>query len=290
MGDHYLPQFYLKGFSQNEGKRIWVYDKKENRRYPTQVRSTANETGFYSTESGSTHVEQYLANSIENPANPVLIKIRNRQKITQQDKHLLANYMVTMMKRVPQSKEILKQRAPIVAEEVQAELSETFSTMYGERNSSDELVQKLEIESKEILDRYVNEFPKDVWLKAIPPEMTPRLVHCLRTMTWVFLVSDDGPVFLTCDDPVCFFRGMGIDKLESEVTFPISSDIALWLTWRKDLLEGYYVPQKFVLKEINRRVAKNTTRFLYHAMDEEWILPFARKGKWALHLLNLRQQ
>jgi hypothetical protein len=290
MGDHYLPQFYLKGFSLNEGKRIWVYDKKENRKYPTQVRSTANETGFYSTESGSTKVEQYLANSIENLANPVLAKIRNRQEITQQDKHLLSDYIVTMMKRVPQSKEIQKRRAPIVAEKVQAELSASFAAMYAEREGSHELVQTLEIESKEILDRYVNDFPKDVWLKTIPPEMTPRLVYCFRTMTWVFLVSDDGPVFLTCDDPVCFFRGMGIGKPESEVTFPISSDIALWLTWRKDLLEGYYVPPKFVLKEINRRVAKNTKRFLYHAMDEEWVLPFSRKRKWALHLLNLRQQ
>jgi len=290
MGDHYLPQFYLKGFSQSEGKRIWVYDKKENRKYPTQVRSTANETGFYSTESGSTEVEQYLANSIENPANPVLAKIRNRKKITQQEKHLLSDYMVTMMKRVPQSKEIQKRRAPIVAEKVQAELSARFSAMYADRNGGDELVQKLEIESKKTLDRYVDDFPKDVWLKTIAPEMTPRLVHCFRTMTWVFLVSDDGPSFLTCDDPVCFFRGMGIGKPQSEVTFPVSSDVALWLTWRQDLLEGYFVPPRFALKEVNRRVAKNATRFLYHAIDEEWILPFARKGKWTLHLLNLGQQ
>jgi len=66
MGDHYVPQYYLKGFSQNEGKRIWIYDKTDGVKFPTQVKSIANITEFYSRE-----VEQYLANTIEGPANKV---------------------------------------------------------------------------------------------------------------------------------------------------------------------------------------------------------------------------
>jgi hypothetical protein len=290
MGDHYLPQYYLKGFSLNEGKRIWVYDKQENRRYPTQVKSTANETGFYSTEAGSTEVEQYLANSIENPANPVLEKIRNRERVTKADKKVLSVYMTTMIKRVPQSKEILKGRAPNVAAEVYSEFCERLSVLNDGTPSAEEEIESLRTEAREVLDRFVEDFPKDVWLKTLSPEMTPKVVAAFTAMTWVFVVSEGGPVFLTCDDPVCFFRDRGIGKPKSEVTFPISSKIALWLTWRQDLCEGYFIPPRFVLKEVTRRVAKNAARFLYHALDEDWILPFARKGKWDLHRLNLRQE
>ncbi len=50
MGDHYVPRYYLKGFSQNDGKTIYVYDKTERRSFKTQVKSIANETDFYSPE------------------------------------------------------------------------------------------------------------------------------------------------------------------------------------------------------------------------------------------------
>ena len=76
MGDHYVPQYYLKSFSQNNGKCIWVYDKRKSRKFSTQVNNVGNITGFYSAE-----VEQYLANTIENPANEVLRKIRNHEEI-----------------------------------------------------------------------------------------------------------------------------------------------------------------------------------------------------------------
>ena len=120
--------------------------------------------------------------------------------------------------------------------------------------------------------------------------MTPRIVAAFAAMTWVCLVAEGRPVFLTCDDPVCFFRGIGIGKPKSEVTFPISSNISLWLTWRKDLSEGYFVALPYVVKEVNRRVAKNAKRYLYHAIEEDWVLPFAKKGKWELHLMNLNQK
>ena len=67
---------------------------------------------------------------------------------------------------------------------------------------------------------------------------------------------------------------MGIGKPESEVTFPVSSNIVLWATWRKDIKETYSVIHKQAIKEVNRRTATNTTRFAYHAKEEAWIPKF----------------
>ena len=105
-------------------------------------------------------------------------------------------------------------------------------------------------------------------------------------MTWLFLTSDDKPTFLTCDNPVFFFTGMGLGKPRSEMTFPISSHITLWATWRTDLSEGYVSVNKEAAKEVNRRTASNATRYVLHCDDEYWILPFLTKGTWQLNLMQ----
>jgi len=134
-------------------------------------------------------------------------------------------------------------------------------------------------------DRYAQDPPKEVWLSTIPPERSPRLVAAIRGMTWRFLTFDGQPAFLTSDNPVFYFAGIGLAKPESEITFPISSHITLWATWRQDLLEGYFPTTERVVKEINRRTASNATRYVFHCADEDWILPFLLTGKWQLHRL-----
>ena len=78
---------------------------------------------------------------------------------------------------------------------------------------------------------------------------------------------------------------MGIGRPESEVTFPISSNIVLWATWRKDIVENYSETNKQTIREINRRTALNATRFIYHAEDEYWIPKFLSKKNYQLNKL-----
>ena len=281
MGEHYVPQYYLKGFSNREGKQIWVYDKKERRKFVTQVKSIANVTGFYSPE-----VEQYLADTIEVPANRVIRKIRNRGQVTDCDKGILAVYMAVMMKRVPKGKERLRELTPSVKEKLSQEIHERLTILASIQPEKASLIQRRESEIQEILDKYSKEPPKEIWLDTIPPERSPLVVAALTGMTWRFLTFDDKPVFLTSDNPVFYFTSIGMGKPESEVTFPISSHIVLWATWRTDLPEGYIAVTNQVVKEINRRTAKNALRYVFHRRDEYWILPFVTKALWKLNLLR----
>lgn len=278
MGDHYVPQYYLKGFSNREGKQIWVYDKQERRKFLTQVKSIANVTGFYSPE-----VEQYLADTIEVPANRVIRKIRDRGQITGYDKGILAEYMAVMMKRVPKGKERLREHAPSVARKLSQETGEQLTIMASTHPEKATLIQKRKSEIQEILDKYSKDPPKEIWLDNIPPERSPGVVAALTGMTWRFLTFDDKPVFLTSDNPVFYFTSIGIGKPESEVTFPISSYIILWATWRTDLPKGYITATNQTVKEINRRTVRNALRYLFHRKDEYWILPFVTKGRWKLN-------
>jgi len=281
MGDHYVPQYYLKGFSQGSGSRIWVHDKQDGRKFATQIKSIANETGFYSPE-----VEQYLANTIEGPANTVLKKIRVRDQITDEDKGTLAEYMTVMMKRVPRSKERVRELMPSVAEELAQEINQQLKIVSTEQPEKSEFIQRRKSEIQEILDRFSKEPPKQIWLDNIIPEMSPNVVAAISSMNWRFLTFDEKPAFFTCDNPVFFFTGIGIGKPQSEVTLPISSHITLLATWKTGLSEGYFHATKQGVKEINRRTASNTTRFVFHCDDEDWILPFVTKNRWQLHLMQ----
>ncbi len=281
MGDHYVPRYYLKGFSQNEGSTIYAYDKAEQRCFRTQIKSIANETGFYSPE-----VENYLANTIEGPANGVLKKIRERAEISPEDKQTLSAYMTCMMKRVPKGKDKLKELAPSVAKTVRQEFGSLLGAITAAQPEKNELIQKRRVETEKIIDRYANDPPKEIWLTNIPPEKTPRVFAALCSMTWRFLTFDKYPAFLTSDNPVFFFESMGIGNPESEVVFPISSHISLWATWRRDLEEGYFQTRSQVVKELNRRTCSTASRFVYHPHMEDWVLPLLVKDRWQLNRLS----
>ncbi len=280
MRDHYIPQYYLRGFSSPDDDMVWVYEKNGPLKFQSQVKNIGHETNYYSLE-----VETYLANQIERPANAVIKKIRNWEKITKEDKEKLATYMVVMLKRVPQSKIRIKERAPGVAQKLQDEWDQEISELIKKDPTQAEFLENRRSEIRANLKKYEKNLPKDFWLLLIPSERTPNVINVLHQMTWHFLTYKESPVFLTCDNPVFYFTWMGIGKPESEVTFPISSNIVLWATWRKDLAENYSEIKKQAIKEINRRTALNATRFVYHAKDEYWIPKFISKNNHQLNRL-----
>jgi predicted DNA-binding transcriptional regulator AlpA len=273
MGDHYVPQYYLKGFSQNNGKSIWVYDKEEGIKFPAQVKSIANITGFYSSD-----VEQYLANTIEGPANTVLMKIRQFEQIDQKDKEILSEYMAVMIKRVPKGLQRLEEMAPSISQKLFVDLSGL--TMPEKKEVAQRRIKEIET----ILEKYSKDPPKEIWLENIPSERSPKVVAALNGMIWRFLVSKPESEFLTSDNPLFFFTGIGIGKPISEVLFPIAKNIALWATWKTHLPEGFINTTSQAVKEMNRRTTSYATRYVFKSKDEDWVLPFAIKGSWKLHL------
>jgi len=257
MGHHYIPQYYLKGFTSSDDDMIWVYEKGGSLKYRANVKIIAQKPNYYSPE-----VERYLANNIEDPANSVIKKIRDRKKLTQSEKEKLAIYMVVMLKRVPQSKIRMKKNAPFIAQSLQQKWDKEIAKLVLEDPSQTDLFEKRRTEIKANLEKYSKNLPKDFWLELIPPERTPNSVKVIPEMTWLFLTCEKFPAFLTCDNPVFYFQGIGVGKPESEITFPISSNIVLWATWRSDIQEGYSQIKNQAIKEINRRTATNATRFI----------------------------
>ena len=277
MGDHYIPQFYLKGFTENENvDSIWVYNKNGDM-FKASIRNIAQQNRLYSKD-----VEQYLANKVEEPANKVIKKIRELQPLSDEEKVIFSQYMMVMWKRVPKHKKWVKDKAPEIMnpvfERVEQELIE-LGKKYPEKI---DLVEKRKKELSEIRENKEDELIYDIWLNNLPPDKTPQSVDVLSQMTWRFLIADEGQFFLTSDNPLFFFNWMGIGKEISEVTFPITKKIALWATWRSDISEGFLSTSSQAVKEINRRTASIAAQYLYSPYADQWIRTLADKSKFRL--------
>jgi len=281
MGHHYLPQYYLKGFvTSTDDDLLWAYEKGTGKKYCTQVQSIANITNLYSPK-----LEHFLADKIEAPANVVLDKIRNRNKITESDKAVFSKYMVVMWKRVPRLKERLNELAPSLAQKVSDNVNKDLDRIVSQAPEKAPLIENRRKEIKAIIDKYSKHPREEIWLQNIPPQTTPRVLVAIKAMKWTFLTFDEYPAFLTCDNPIFYFTEMGLGRQESEISFPVSNSITLWATWRDNLPQDYVETNKETVREINRRTVHNTSRYIFHGQDEYWIEPFARKTRWELHRL-----
>ena len=127
------------------------------------------------------------------------------------------------------------------------------------------------------------EFIYNIWSDNLPADSTPRAVEFLSHMTWRFLIAENGQYFITSDNPLFFFQDMGIGKKLSEVSIPIAKNLALWTTWRNDLVEGYFPARTRVVKEINRRIASISKQFIFSSFSERWIRTLADKTIYKLN-------
>jgi hypothetical protein len=282
VGQHYIPEYYLDGFSDLlNPSNIWVYEKGSKRIFPSTIKNAANENNRWPAS-----VEKYLANQVEAPGNHVLDKIRNRQPITQGDKDTLSAYMVVMLQRVPRGLERTKAIAPEVLNKVFVDLEREIMRLIAEYPSKKSTLQKRLQQLPSLRVKYENDLPAEVWYQNLTPDALPQVRVVLPTMTWVFLTSGKRQPFLTNDNPVFFFEGLGIGKPESEITFPISSTVALWATWRTNLVERYIPAKDTIIREINRRTASAATKYVYYSQKAQWVVNLINKRNLRLNRLS----
>ncbi len=83
-------------------------------------------------------------------------------------------------------------------------------------------------------------------------------------MAWIFFVAPDGYQFITSDDPV--FNN-GPKNQYAEISFPISKEIVLVLTWL-NVKEGFYAATPSIVEEINLRTANNSRNEVFSSRPE----------------------
>lgn len=272
MGDHYIPRYYLRGFcSLEQPNLITRLAKSTGDVLATDLKNVAQENDFYSKD-----IEEYLSNEIEGPANGVLERLRGQNRLGSTEKPIFARYLTALLKRVPRGLERYREMAPGIYERLFSETEQQISEIETEKPEMADLMQRRRQELAALRREYENGPPKEVWLNHLHAENSLNIESRLASMTWTFLVAREGAEYITGDNPVFFHTDIGIGHARSEVTFPISSKIALWATWAKTLPEDFVQVRKSVVKLVNRRTASSATKYIFATGDYAWARELAK--------------
>ncbi len=277
MGHHYLPQYYLHGFTQLRKSELWMYEKKNGPPRFLPIVKIAQETRLY----GS--IESELATQVEDPANAVLAKIRNEMVISDADKMILSKYIFILLKRVPAAFNRFQGNASKIAKDTLDDIEKYLH--YNEKNNPEKAsnYDSIRKEAKRIMKGLVDDPSKEVWAKSIqysnglPQEL-------LSQMTWTFYLCQDPEIFITGDNPVFIHKSIGMKRAYSDLSFPISKRISLLASWQRLKDRQYVKANPCHVKELNRRTTYNAMRFVFSPTDKPWIMQTLSKGNPQIHL------
>jgi hypothetical protein len=275
MGKHSVARHYLKAFSvrpMDKNPTLFVYEKGNPVPQEMRVSSISQSKKYWSDD-----VESFLTNKIENPANPILDKIRRQETISFGEKGIFAVYIANMIQRVSYWREKLAGFDPIVDQDLLAEFN---AEMDSEIKRSPDHKDILEAVRKKTKERYQSNqkiISKRTYAKYLQsPRMSSDVGKILQRMIWQFLVCPES-CFVTGDNPVFFTQDIGLTNVHSEVSFPLAPHLAMTASYQRASDLAYAVVDEQRVQEINRRTAQYS-RSIYTGTQFEWILSFLQNG------------
>lgn len=289
---HYLPQFYLKGFS-NKGK-LWVYDRAKNEfRIQTPVNTTI-EKDYYTfvDKKGEKNksVEKILAD-IEGRVVPVFDKIKNQDCINDEDKGIMSLFLSFFIYRVPEfeklSNEIAQKMAEIMmkniitSREQAAKMIKQYEKDTGKSlNVSPEIIyeyaQKSQFEI--IIDR-------NTTLKQML-DYSMKNKDWLYNLDWVILQAPEKTSFITSDNPFVLvppigfpigIRGYGLKTKGVTKIIPLSKEQCITIGSPGNNFKYVDISVKAV-RDINLYVASRCDRFVI-GRDEKLLRNIVKRTK-----------
>lgn len=270
--NHYVPAYYLSGFTEPDSGQIFMYFRSNKKVIPTRVASVANEIHYWSDE-----IEKFLAEKIENPATAVFQKIGRHEPLIQAEKIILSRYIVTMIKRVPAGRSVILSLSPDVlgrsVDRVRGDLAAIKDVDPSASRHIDEIQQQLD-------DLLVNSLGKPsqaTWEKLLLPEMSSQSEKFLSQMRWTFFTAPKGFGYLTSDNPVVFSND-GFGPPAGRVIFPLNQSIILFAHWDKHIPEEYVESKERVINEMNYWTAAFAVEYIFYSRHKNGIEAMIKKA------------
>jgi Protein of unknown function (DUF4238) len=276
MGHHYVPQQYLRGFECKKAPGlIWMYDKslKEFRKVP--IKAAAQRPDFYDKET-----ERWLSSVVEGPGHAALGRLRRGEKLLPGDREALAAYVAVMLMRVPSRRHKSTGLLPQVVEDVASQVRSAIEDWAARPGSDAALVARRRAEVEDFRRRAVDNPPTEVMDQINSPRPSRDVLEAIYGMTWRVIHAEPGSPFLASDNPAFIFDAYGVGKPDSELTFPLASDLAL-LGSHQGPPQAILLAttRKFIAREVNRRVAAGAERFCFCCEQRGWIATLADKKR-----------
>lgn len=296
--NHYLPQFYLHNFVQNNEKgTFWVYYKGEKEPRPQTPINTGVEKHLYNVKrsDGSINdsIEKELFSPIEGDVGPIIKKlIDTKVRLKDKDFDCLFLFISLMATRIPRSIQAVRELGEAISMYMLKDLT----------NQPDE-IQKLLDEARregvleddmtvDAIQNHLNEFESRLkitfdkkYATGLSLFASGAVFRELINMNWCLCRAPSNMYFITSDCPlVCFVLnddgsaqfGGGFRLPNAEVTFPLSPTKCLYLDRRHK--HQYRAISKSFLKEINKRTAWAAERFIISHTKNKYV---RRLNEWS---------
>lgn len=274
---HYIPKFYLKGFTDKEGV-LWVCERFKPIR-ASKPRLEAHRPDYYShTEKGDRdETAENKLEEIESRVAPIIRKLANpKYVLTPENAGHLVIFVGFMFARVPSWRENLDRIAAQLTRETQLQLAQDEQKFHQlcadvERSTG----KSLTVEAEE-LRQFILKGDYELVQKSMAFNLTAMFVTALSAIreleTYGMQVfhAPEGRFFLTSDSPVYTIRpdakgqatlGMGFGWPDVEVYFPLNKRACLRM--RRGIQAGGRIAEEGRVKEINDLIMATASRYLY---------------------------
>jgi hypothetical protein len=298
---HYIPQFYLKGFSQ-DNSHIFLFDKlaptDKQYRYQT-TENIAFENHFYTYEAIN-HKKEDLEDifmQIESQAAEIIRKIDNNYIIDEQDKADLSLFISFLWVRTPAyKKQSLGAQGKLAEKIMRMQLALTpkpiikrfYNQQHGRDPTDAEINDYLDFAKNPNRSRLVVDFPQGYWIKQIL-DMALEICPLFQMMNWDIIHSNQKFSYITSDFPMLLIPpkvhnphyGVGLVTLGSRKIIPLNSHLCLVLYDRcqNPIIRNRNLSDKNFMRFVNYNIARAAERFIFSPFREKLEVMFKKDKK-----------
>lgn len=289
---HYIPQFYLRGFSHGVGRQaqVFAFDSDTNKSFTTLVRNIGSKRHFNRVEAHGidpNHVEDGMA-EIEAEIAPHLEQVIEAKAFPGPEHfNSIVSLMAFLSARNPRLRGRMSDFHRDVAEQfmsISVSSKEIWESQTKEMRRSGVLVE--ESVTYEDMKRFHENKNYEIKVEqthliGLELKMSELIFEHLSKRSWCFVSASNNHQFITCDDPTVlswtekvrqpnpYSPGHGLQN--TIVIFTLSSELAL-VGLFEDLPErSDYLPDQ--VTALNTAVARHSRNQIY-----------ARDGNFLLHL------
>jgi Protein of unknown function (DUF4238) len=283
MGQHYVPQRYLRAFQVKDAPGfICMFDKQSGTWKRLPIKEVAQAGGFYTEQ-----IEDELNRQVEIPGNDIIDKIRRGEKIDDElDRKYLTYYIATMIRRVPYARGKYYEIIPKVLSDTVTEARQFLQRAHHEGRIDPEMLAKRLAELEAFEKKFAVQPPSEVVNVIETPWPFASMLFVIYGMHWRLIKTNGPSRFLTSDNPASFFESFGLQHPECELIFPLCTDLLLHCSWNKCSNMNSPPTRQQLVKEFNRRTAFHAERFLFYHEQADWIRSVARTEQRRLNRIN----
>ena len=119
--------------------------------------------------------------------------------------------------------------------------------------------------------KYEAEIPETIRKQILGMYRAPKVSNALLHQRWIYLETSAEHGFVASDNPVYFFTAIGLGDPQSELAFPISPTICLFLRWDNATVDRFRKVSSEVVNEINNRIIIGADRFIFNTNEASWV-------------------